>query len=75
MTIEPEAKSFLELASCRGPRPTSGAGPRAKDDVLSRYAVSFIPTYILIGPDGKLVLSGRRSQEIGRFFVRRGRYR
>ena len=26
-----------------------------KDEILSRYAVSSVPTYVLIGPDGKLV--------------------
>ena len=26
-----------------------------RDEVLSRYAISSIPTYLLIGPDGKLI--------------------
>ena len=26
-----------------------------KDEILSRYAISSVPTYILVGPDGKLI--------------------
>jgi beta-lactamase regulating signal transducer with metallopeptidase domain/thiol-disulfide isomerase/thioredoxin/uncharacterized GH25 family protein len=32
-----------------------------KDDVLSRYAISSVPTYLLVGPDGKLV---ERSEDL-----------
>ena len=41
-------------------------GGRAGDmgDILSRYAISSIPTFILIGPDGKLTYRGGDLDEI-----------
>ncbi len=36
------------------------------DDILSRYAISSIPTYILIGPDGRLIGRGSDPEEIAR---------
>ena len=43
-----------------------GGRAAPQDDVLSRYAISFIPTYILIAPDGKLVYRGGDLKEIER---------
>ena len=36
------------------------------DDILSRYAISSIPTYILIGPHGRLIGRGSDPEEIAR---------
>ena len=40
-------------------------GGRTDDPVLSRYAVNVVPAYFLIGPDGKLIRSSQRVEEIG----------
>ena len=37
-----------------------------KDEILSRYAVSSVPAYVLIGPDGKLVERSEDLQAITR---------
>jgi thiol-disulfide isomerase/thioredoxin len=41
------------------------------DDILSRYAVISIPTYVLIWPDGKLIHRGNNLEEIASV-LRRG---
>ena len=44
---------------------THGSLGRLPDNlVLSQYAVSFIPTYVLIGPDGKLIHSGVTVEDV-----------
>ena len=40
-------------------------GGRADDPDLARYAVSSVPAYFLIGPDGKLIQSGEIAEEVG----------
>ena len=40
---------------------TLGNQAEDRDEILSRYAIGSIPTYILIGPDGKLI---RRSDSL-----------
>ncbi len=40
-------------------------GGRPDDPVLARYAVSSVPAYFLIGPDGKLIQSSQSVEEIG----------
>jgi thiol-disulfide isomerase/thioredoxin len=34
---------------------TLGIRAADRDEILSRYAIGIVPTYILIGPDGKLI--------------------
>jgi thiol-disulfide isomerase/thioredoxin/uncharacterized GH25 family protein len=41
--------------------PTSG---RTDDPILSRYGVGSVPTYVLIGPDGRLIRRGESLDEI-----------
>jgi thiol-disulfide isomerase/thioredoxin len=53
-----DAKAFLEAHSLPWAQAYLGGRAGDKDDVLSRYAISFIPTYILLGPDGKLIHRG-----------------
>ena len=47
-----------------------GGRVAANDDILAHYAVSFIPTYILIGPDGKLIHRGDQFEEIAKILKR-----
>ena len=53
-----DAKAFLEAHSLPWAQAYLGGRASDTDDVLSRYAISFIPTYILLGPDGKLIHRG-----------------
>jgi thiol-disulfide isomerase/thioredoxin len=53
-----DAKAFLEARSLPWAQAFLGGSASDTDDVLSRYAISFIPTYILLGPDGKLIHRG-----------------
>ena len=39
-------------------------GGPAENPVLARYAVSSVPAYFLIGPDGKLIRSGQTAEEV-----------
>ena len=48
-------------------------GGRTDDPVLERYAVNSVPAYFLIGPDGKLIRSSQRVEEIGEVLHRSSR--
>jgi beta-lactamase regulating signal transducer with metallopeptidase domain/thiol-disulfide isomerase/thioredoxin/protocatechuate 3,4-dioxygenase beta subunit len=56
------ARQFVENAKL--PWTHGSLGRRPDNPVLSQYAVSFIPTYVLIGPDGKLIQIGVTVEEI-----------
>ena len=55
-----DASAFLETRKLSWAQAYLGG----KDDVLTRYAISFIPTYILIGPDGKLIARSDNLDEV-----------
>jgi beta-lactamase regulating signal transducer with metallopeptidase domain/thiol-disulfide isomerase/thioredoxin len=61
-----EARSFLRSHNLSWTQAHLGGRAGGKDDVLSLYAISSIPTYILIGPDGKLIHRGDNLDEIAR---------
>ena len=44
--------------------------PDEQDQLLTRYAVNSVPTYILIGPDGKLLHRGSDLEEVGEMLKR-----
>lgn len=44
------------------PWPQATLGSRPRQDVLARYAVGAVPSYFLVGPDGKLVYSGSSAE-------------
>jgi len=56
------ARQFVENAKL--PWTHGSLGRRPDNPVLSQYAVSFVPTYVLIGPDGKLIHIGVTVEEI-----------
>ena len=66
------AKALLDDRKLPWAQAHLGGRTTGKDDVLSRYAISFIPTYILIEPDGKLVYRGDELGEIGRILRQEG---
>jgi len=58
-----KARRFVENAKL--PWTHGSLGSRPDNPVLSQYAVSSIPAYVLIGPDGKLIHSGVSIEDIG----------
>jgi beta-lactamase regulating signal transducer with metallopeptidase domain/thiol-disulfide isomerase/thioredoxin len=48
------ARTLLHRAQAPWTQDRPGTRPTDRDDVLTRYAISSVPCYILIGPDGKL---------------------
>jgi beta-lactamase regulating signal transducer with metallopeptidase domain/protocatechuate 3,4-dioxygenase beta subunit/thiol-disulfide isomerase/thioredoxin len=58
------AQSFLDARKLPWTQAFLGGQGGDKDDVLSRYSISSVPTYILIGPDGKLIHRGNSLEEI-----------
>jgi thiol-disulfide isomerase/thioredoxin len=57
-----EARRFVESRKLRG---THGSlGGRAGEPILAQLAISSVPAYFLIGPDGKLIHRGARLEEI-----------
>jgi beta-lactamase regulating signal transducer with metallopeptidase domain/thiol-disulfide isomerase/thioredoxin/uncharacterized GH25 family protein len=56
------ARQFVKDAKLPWMHGSLGSGP--ENMVLSQYAISSIPSYILIGPDGKLIRSGMTIEEI-----------
>ena len=65
-----QAKSFLANHALPWTQAYLGGRAGANQDILARYAVSFIPTYILIGPDGKLIHRGDKLDEIAKILER-----
>ncbi len=53
------ARQMVEREKLTWLQATVGSRAEDRDKVLSRYAIGFIPTYILIGPDGKLIQAAR----------------
>ena len=49
-----QARAFVEQKKLAWPQAFLGRA-HDKDEILSRYAISSVPTYLLIGPDGKLI--------------------
>ena len=58
------ARQMIEREKLPWPQATLGSRAEERDEILSRYAISFVPTYILIGPDGKLIHRGDDLQAI-----------
>ena len=46
---------MVEREKLPWPQGTLGSRAEDRDEILARYAISSVPTYILIGPDGKLI--------------------
>jgi beta-lactamase regulating signal transducer with metallopeptidase domain/protocatechuate 3,4-dioxygenase beta subunit/thiol-disulfide isomerase/thioredoxin len=65
-----EARRFLESRKLTWTQGYLGGQAGDGEDILSRYAISSIPTYILIGPDGKLIHRGDDLEEIARILRR-----
>ena len=65
-----QAEQFLDARKLPWTQAYLGGRVAANDDILARYAVSFIPTYILIGPDGKLIHRGDQFEEIAKILKR-----
>jgi len=57
-----KARQFVKDAQL--PWTHGSLGTRSDNAVLTQYAVSSVPTYILIGPDGKLISSALTIEEI-----------
>jgi beta-lactamase regulating signal transducer with metallopeptidase domain/thiol-disulfide isomerase/thioredoxin/protocatechuate 3,4-dioxygenase beta subunit len=55
-----QARAFVRHHKLTWPQAFLGRSDD-KDDILSRYAISSVPTYLLISPDGKLV---ERSEDL-----------
>jgi thiol-disulfide isomerase/thioredoxin/uncharacterized GH25 family protein len=58
-----ETKAFVEARKLLWSQAHLGGRSGDKGDILSRYAISSIPTYVLIGPDGKLIHRGADIEE------------
>ncbi len=56
------ARQFVENAKL--PWTHGALGSRPDNPVLAKYAISSIPAYFLIGPDGKLIHSGMTIEEV-----------
>jgi thiol-disulfide isomerase/thioredoxin/uncharacterized GH25 family protein len=65
-----EAKGFLEARKLPWPQGYLGHRAVGNDDILSRFAISSIPEYILIGPDGKLIHRGDELDKIAEILRR-----
>ena len=61
-----ETKAFVEARKLPWMQAYLGGRAGDKGDILSRYAVSSIPTYIQIGADGKLIYRGNNLEEIAK---------
>ncbi len=57
------AKPILERAGAGWTQGSLGDNRSERDEVLTRYALSAVPCYILIGPDGKIVHRGANLEE------------
>jgi beta-lactamase regulating signal transducer with metallopeptidase domain/thiol-disulfide isomerase/thioredoxin len=68
-----ETRAFVEARKLPWTQAHLGGRDGDKVDILSRYAVSSIPTYILIGPDGKLIHRGGDLDEIAKVLPREPR--
>ena len=68
-----ETRAFVEARKLPWTQAHLGGRDGDKVDILSRYAVSSIPTYILIGPDGKLIHRGGDLDEIAKVLPRQPR--
>jgi hypothetical protein len=68
-----ETRAFVEARKLPWTQAHLGGRDGDKVDILSRYAVSSIPTYILIGPDGKLIQRGGDLDEIAKVSPREPR--
>jgi thiol-disulfide isomerase/thioredoxin len=65
-----EVRRFLESRKLPWTQGYLGGRAGGEEEILSRYAISWIPTYILIGPDGKLIHRGDNLEEISRILQR-----
>jgi beta-lactamase regulating signal transducer with metallopeptidase domain/thiol-disulfide isomerase/thioredoxin/uncharacterized GH25 family protein len=68
---EDPAKARQFVQDRRLPWTQGSLGGRTDDPVLARFAVSSMPAYFLIGPDGKLIQSGEIAKEVGETLRRR----
>ena len=59
-----QARRFVADRKLPGIHASLGDRPDEQDQLLTRYAVSSVPAYILIGPDGKLVHRGSDLEEV-----------
>jgi thiol-disulfide isomerase/thioredoxin len=64
------ARSFLDARKLPWTQAFLGGQGGDQDDVLSRYSISSVPTYVLIGPDGKLIHRGNSLEEIAEILRR-----
>ncbi len=53
-----KTRQFVEREKLTWTQAFLGGGAKDKADLLSRYGVISVPTYVLIGPDGKLIHRG-----------------
>ena len=61
---DPEsARRFVKDAQL--PWTHGSLGSRSDNAVFTQYAISSVPAYVLIGPDGKLIFSATTVEEIG----------
>ena len=65
-----QARRFVAARKLPGIHASLGDRPDEQDQLLTRYAVSSVPAYILIGPDGKIVHRGSDLEEVGEMLKR-----
>jgi len=63
-------KPVLERAGATWTQGRLGENLADRDEVLTRYAISAVPCYVLISPDGKIVHRGESLQEVGKVLDR-----
>jgi beta-lactamase regulating signal transducer with metallopeptidase domain/thiol-disulfide isomerase/thioredoxin/protocatechuate 3,4-dioxygenase beta subunit len=64
------AKSMLNRTTGAWTQNRAGNIASERDDVLRSYAISSVPCYILIGPDGKLLHRGENLEEVAKVMER-----
>ena len=65
-----QARRFVADRKLPGIHASLGDRPDEQDQLLTRYSISSVPAYILIGPDGKLVHRGSDIEEVAEVLKR-----